>query len=1280
MNLKYTLLVLVMIISMMKVNGQNYQSNVIPPDPVSAQFQKYLGYPVSYATGIPQINIPLYTMEASGVSIPFSLSYHASGIKVNQHQGVIGLGWSLFPGFKITRTIMGNPDDLFPTSTLDNLYQGLNSFDYLLDMTPVYSRGVNGDLSGGISARHDGQYDIFSIYLPNLNATFVLEWINGTLKATTIPQSSLKIELVGLDSQGHFSTFKVTDSNGVVYIFGSTNEYTEYSGDGSLGPSSWFLSEIDPPGSNNSIFFNYKPTNINVPFADFNHEINLYDTFSCYGTGCDYWDLFPYFSNIFSDMYFNTGSTLVPGSSEYEHLRYSYNKPYLDEISNSSPGSSYNNSNYFNLTIRSITYQSGEHIEFNYAEENTSNNEFYNNLDSILFYNTHNDVIKSVNIYRENKQLVKLSTGTNESYEFNYDSQAFDVYSLYQQDYLGLFNGKVNSSSLRNPKIVLNVTDQVMQNWNIGNIAIGEGDRTSDPIKAQARILKNIIYPTGGQTSFQYGLNQYNSYNGISYGLGLRIERMEIYDPISQKTMTKIYKYGKNESGVGNLTMPFLASYENGFRDAFVDENFHGVFSQTLWQDSDLGSYRERVLYGNSKYSASFEPLIWYDEVTEYSNEGKTVYNYEYTPSGYLAFNFPKFGSTAPRSYFTDVARNIGGEGPRLKSQSIFDAQNNLVQFTNNFYKTDFRYLKGIIIDTHEYWHDGDNKLYRYFTAYYDKLIVDNSILTDYSVMYNLELDNTKLSSTIQTDYLNGKEITTTTNFTYDDTYKYNLTSKSVFTSDGGTVAEKYYYPVGDVVPDLSSLSTAQQNMVGTLASNNYSTTVVEKEVEKNGVSLSKELFGYKDWGNSIYKPEQIYSRKDTAPFESKIRFNDYDDKGNIINFAKKDDVNTEYVWGYTDSYPVIKGVNVNGINPTSGLSTGYATLDGLLDNLTDIANNASQQALWNEYNGNIRSQYPGAMISTYTYRPQVGITSATDPKGNTIYYHYSADGKLEAVKNQDGAILSQYSYNYAPFGIQDPIILPYTGDQTSGGERTFCFSKTYEIEGNQGFYEGSPIFTGDALVGQSYSFSFAIKNTTLRTIGAGSTDITIRSIDLPEGFSMNTNLPVTISSGQSYQFLVTFTPTTVKRYAGYATIDMDSGDPYATDASLYFDFEGTNPNNSGPTKIVDMRYNGSSISTLDFGTVSGYNESTKTIQVYNTGNTTLNVTSIVSSDFSTFTLAGEYCFCSFSIAPGAYKNFDIIFHGAGGSESGLRTGTITINSDRTAGNNILYVSGTLTQ
>ena len=53
------------------------------------------------------------------------------------------------------------------------------------------------------------------------------------------------------------------------------------------------------------------------------------------------------------------------------------------------------------------------------------------------------------------------------------------------------------------------------------------------------------------------------------------------------------------------------------------------------------------------------------------------------------------------------------------------------------------------------------------------------------------------------------------------------------------------------------------------------------------------------------------------------------------------------------------------------------------------------------------------AMITTYTYDPLVGVTSVTDPRGQTVYYQYDAFGRLEYVKDKDGNLLSKNEYNH---------------------------------------------------------------------------------------------------------------------------------------------------------------------------------------------------------------------------------------------------------------------------
>ncbi|WP_374670182.1 RHS repeat domain-containing protein [Flavobacterium sp. NRK F7] len=52
-------------------------------------------------------------------------------------------------------------------------------------------------------------------------------------------------------------------------------------------------------------------------------------------------------------------------------------------------------------------------------------------------------------------------------------------------------------------------------------------------------------------------------------------------------------------------------------------------------------------------------------------------------------------------------------------------------------------------------------------------------------------------------------------------------------------------------------------------------------------------------------------------------------------------------------------------------------------------------------------------MVTTYTYKPSVGVSTITDPKGNRISYHYDGFNRLEFVKDKDGNILSENKYHY---------------------------------------------------------------------------------------------------------------------------------------------------------------------------------------------------------------------------------------------------------------------------
>jgi YD repeat-containing protein len=61
-----------------------------------------------------------------------------------------------------------------------------------------------------------------------------------------------------------------------------------------------------------------------------------------------------------------------------------------------------------------------------------------------------------------------------------------------------------------------------------------------------------------------------------------------------------------------------------------------------------------------------------------------------------------------------------------------------------------------------------------------------------------------------------------------------------------------------------------------------------------------------------------------------------------------------------------------------------------------------------------VRLHPVNAQMTTYTYDPLVGLTSSTDANNLTTYYEYDGLPRLLNVKDQNGNILKNYSYNFA--------------------------------------------------------------------------------------------------------------------------------------------------------------------------------------------------------------------------------------------------------------------------
>jgi hypothetical protein len=55
------------------------------------------------------------------------------------------------------------------------------------------------------------------------------------------------------------------------------------------------------------------------------------------------------------------------------------------------------------------------------------------------------------------------------------------------------------------------------------------------------------------------------------------------------------------------------------------------------------------------------------------------------------------------------------------------------------------------------------------------------------------------------------------------------------------------------------------------------------------------------------------------------------------------------------------------------------------------------------------------AQVTTYTYKPSVGMTSETEISGRTVYYDYDSSGRLLRRCKHFGNTQKEYNYNYHP-------------------------------------------------------------------------------------------------------------------------------------------------------------------------------------------------------------------------------------------------------------------------
>ncbi len=503
--------------------------------PEASGLAKYVEIPVGYFGGVPQINIPLYEIVDGDIIIPITLSYHAGGHKVNEESSIVGLGWSLNVGGEIILAKRGGggkgPDTIvedfddnipMPTSTDDmnphyHMLEGYSDGRYLAE-NGEYKNYFCDDWLGYNFKELDGERDLYIFNFHNYTGKFmfVRKWVDNSIKIVpeVIDRQNIKFKKIGASpnisdrAYGGKYIYEATTEDGFIYRFGvmdfsrSVIKKVYKSGgilNGGVYPdvvSSYKLTSVQSPTSNRLITFSYlTPTgrSVHSPSYDYHLKKRKYSNFPTSLT--DWHDSYEQFSyaesqNRYLEHIVFSGGTV---SFYYSDRLDIYNGKKLDSIIVRNK----NNDIIKRISFNTLLPQDQSY----FTSLNSYPDPYPSSIDnSTLFSEIKNRAGKRL-------KLTDISIGAD-LYQFKYyEDVMLPPKTSQAMDYWGFYNGASNSTLLPKPMDLQYYASYVPQE--LGNV-IG-ADRKPNANFMHANILKTIIYPTKGESSFVYEPHSFKS-------------------------------------------------------------------------------------------------------------------------------------------------------------------------------------------------------------------------------------------------------------------------------------------------------------------------------------------------------------------------------------------------------------------------------------------------------------------------------------------------------------------------------------------------------------------------------------------------------------------------------------------------------------------------------------------------------------------------------------------------------------------------------------------------
>ncbi|MEK6151998.1 RHS repeat domain-containing protein [Flavobacteriaceae bacterium 3-367] len=1072
--MKKTILML-LLLGLVNSYGQELPK-IIPANPEVASLGKYGDIPVGYHTGVPNISVPLVQLSGRSTQVPVSLSYHASGFRVNEIASRTGLGWTLMAGGSISRSVRGIPDDyvtgfLNPTVTV-----------------PGFLAGTPTDKLYWIDGFHD-EYDFESdIYHYNFQGQSGKFFFKQDETVVCHPKTDLKI-VPEFNGSGKILGFQITNVDGTIYHFGKSKDglreakdlSTTYGINGSTLP--------DPPQSMEDYTTSWKLMDIETHDKELTSFSYTHANVSFYNVGGQRKEI----------------PTLGGTSSNPIGTSYTYN---VDKVHRLTSVSNDRGSVAFEYTL------SRTDLKFDYALTDVKLKDASNNvvdaykLNYGYFTSTQLSTVnfgdldqRRKRLYLQNVQQTVGST-TNKKYTFTYNtSKILPDRMSYAQDFWGYYNGKNNTFFY--PEI----------EWNGGAgsttyTTIPGGDRTVDETSAKACMLTKITYPTGGYTEFDYESNTIGNIGNIDFFPLIETET-EVIDGLSsigstatvfEKVITisdpsiyvagitwsvefitcanptgfecplaELYKWDgsqyvliSNTSGSGISSQGIVFNPSSPLQLKIKLYNNSGVFPPDPRQDISATVFGKTVssIYDNgvpggglrvksiTSYDSDNTQLLKKDYLYTLFSDPTTTSGGALNPPTYVYKNMPycnDLGATAGPmdllssnsvfpltngSSYTTCYTNVtelldgGNEGKNEYTYHfVYDGegvQTNIyftgsLEFGINTPLQDFAHRRGLLLKKKTYAKTGATyKLLKETSNSYNAFgenLLDENLVIDHRGCFGGYTPYSNLSERfyqtqqVVKDYHDSEDVTTTTTYNYDPTgYTGRSFPIETVTTDskGNSVTTRTYFTADKAL--LTGLTTTASNAIEDLKDQNRvaEPLQVSTTLRNSGSTILSESdlrTNYRNWGSDLVLPEYVQSRKGSSNLNDRIQYHSYYSNGNVREVSKANGPLITYIWGYNEEYPVAKVENAS-----------YSQIEALTEFGTNFTLGAG--GLSAIQNTDLRT-LANAMVTTFTYDPQVGVTSVTDPRGYTTTYEYDSFNRLQYVRDAQGQLLSENKYNY---------------------------------------------------------------------------------------------------------------------------------------------------------------------------------------------------------------------------------------------------------------------------